>query len=303
MSQKAFKKIFLILVVLVVALILQRSWGKQQLTLSSEKYKQKITGFSKDEIGFIEIISSDEKQKLLLEEKDNQWQLGLRKADNKRVNDLIDSLMAGDQVELIAETDQQHEKMGLKEEQATRLALRKSDKKELKYFLGKSNFSGTYTRFQDDLPVYLISKLTDAGSLLEEDYWHDKTIVSLENQHIHWLKFAHSGSEFMLENREEGWKFKDDVSEVDKDKVEEVIAGLSPLTATSLADKDERNNYQKEKELLLAIGLDDKTIGITFYKGEDDYLAERDPDNELFKISSYTTEGFFKEKADFIKTD
>ncbi|MBN1262762.1 MAG: DUF4340 domain-containing protein [Candidatus Pacebacteria bacterium] len=296
MTWKSIKCLGLILLFLLLILLGRQQWSRRLEKGEVLDYQQRIKGFTAGEILEIEIQSNDESG-LVIKKTNNGWRLNDKAADQQKIQDLLESLLAPDRVELVAKTDLKHEDFGISEDSALKVILKQKD--NLVFLIGQSQFQGSYLRFQGQPEVFLLPRVSSAIVSGEINDWYDKTVIDLAEKKPQLIKFVGSQS-FEIDFKDEVWRLADG-REVASEKVENLIASLSPLVATSLANEETGKDFPAKPSQTLTISQDQEFISLVFYQGETEFLIRKEPGGEGFLVPVWQGESLIKQKEDFLK--
>ena len=284
MSERALKRLGLVLAVLLVLVLGRSGWQRWQRERPGG-YEKKIEGWSKEAVEKIE-LKKGEKQ-LVLVKKDEGWQLNEKKADSERVQEFLTAFLPEEKVAMIAQTSSRHEQLGVKEGEAVKVCLKKGEG-ELCWLAGKSEPGGLYVRFVDSDPVYLLANWQTEISLDSQE-WYDKTIFEAEKSVIKRLVFEKAEESFVLVKKDGEWQVEGEEKRVEKSKVDGLLTTLSVLKAKEVVE-EEKEGYSEQPVLMLTVEYEGGSETLKFFKGEDDYLVERVSDGQRFLLYSTTAE-------------
>jgi len=274
-----------LIVLMAILAILAAIWGATtyvpKLIPVSSPYAEKIKSYDKNAVQSIVIRNSS--SSLELKKENGGWKADGKKADTAKVNSLISELFPSAAPELIAQTNKRHKEFALTSDTATTIIF---DHK-LTWLLGKNTGTAVYARFNSDDNVYLLRSVVNSLSPQAAD-WYDKTILSFDQTKASKLIFKQTGKKTIaLIKKEDKWVDEATSQEAKKDKVNDILAQASSLSAQSLPDPQKGQAYPISPVLTFTVEFDGKSETLELYKGNSDYLIKRLSDREQFIIGGY----------------
>lgn len=286
-----FLVILLVILILGILLIAAKSYLPKALPSSPSLFEQTIKAASLKDT--IKITISNSSSNLELSKQDGIWKTNNLPADQNKISQLLQSLQASGQANLVAQTDSQDNDFGVDSKDATKIQFG-----NLVVLVGKPSGNGSYLKFQNSTDVFLLDGLTpDLISTNIQD-WYDKIITKIAPTSFKKLTFEQNGSSFSIDYDAAVWKING--KEVNETKLNPVILDLESLPAKSVASKSDILNYPSSPSLTLLIDYGSKEEKLDFYQGSQDYLITRVSDGESFMVDPSLVKDFLLNQSDLI---
>jgi len=241
-------------------------------------YINKFDGLTPSSVQRIDVGEANES--LQLTKESAGWRVDGKRANKAKIDGLLDQLIPKTDPPLVAETSQRHKDYGVDKESATSIKL--NDK--VTVLIGLTASEGAYVRFEGDDKVYTVKDLSRTGLTAKKTDWYDKGVLGTERDKIQKVSGTVDGKSLRLTKKNDKWIGAND-SELDKDKVNSLLANLATLSAETLAEEANRGTYPTTPQATFTVDYDGQTETLELYAGPENYWVQRRNSKEIFIVS------------------
>lgn len=285
-------KLSVLLVLLIVIFIIN---NKVTSLFVPKKDLQLFAQLNKNDFSQLNIISAT--KETILYKKNDQWFLKKDsleyKADEERVNNIIDNILAFKKEEVVSNNKNKHQELGIGQQ----LVRFKVKNKTISIYIGKtSGITKNYVRINDENEVYVTEGFTD---IFYPDDYRDLSVhfISDENK-ITSVTINYSGKNTILDKKNNDWFTND--KKLKKERIDFFLNDLKTLKATDIYKDENINNELIEPALIIIAKEGSKEQKADFFtKDKDKYLLKTSNSNHIFEIASGYVESLKKEEKDF----
>lgn len=282
-------KTILILLVILLALtgvfVLRSS---VQLTPSDQElYKEQLGSVEMDGVSEMRLQQGEEAL-TLTKEGDGRWSSDGYLVDPNKVLDLLQAVISPNDVTIISESTESHERLGIDEAQAT-VAVLQTTADEHELWLTAADRQGLYVRYPGEERVFLVEEAPlQATSLVLED-WIDTDIVRIPRSHIATLTLTSNEEAFSLEQRDGSWFMAGEDRALDTSSFGSLLSSLAAFTSQGLVD--EEDTYEDTAYLTIEVQpLEGDVVELAFYRGEEAVKVEHNRRKGAFALSEGAAE-------------
>jgi hypothetical protein len=294
---KAIRNLFIVLVLLVMVLV-----GKDYLPkrpTEKDAFVESISGFGVQGVSLLTLSQGEESLSLIKD--GGNWEVDKYAADVRQINNMLEAILEPVGVELVSETNQRHETLGVSDNAPILTIGTATD--ELLVYLGMTTTGGRYVRLEGQDRVYLVDGLTINMSSTNIADWVDKTIISVDEKAVSRITITQPLITTVLEQREGEWYEAESSVALDRTGFSAMLNTLKSFVTQGLFDTEsEENSYTQRPEIGIVIernGLD--AVELAFYRGEDDALVSSSEREGRYIISSSLMDNFALSDDDLVE--
>lgn len=281
---KNLSKLIAVLAVLTILLLLKTA-VLPRLQTQESGYTQITKDIDKGTLSAITLEKKDEKVQLIKE--GQQWKVEGKRAQQTKVEQLIEGLTKPTGVQLVAQTDARHSELGVVTGEGTLMTLG-----ERKFIAGAPSISGVYIRAEKNNDVYLLSALSSSTISTSVSFWMDMALFAYTGDELNSVVITRGKEIINAEKKDGKWTLQTSGKEVKEDIWNPILARLGNFSADSLAQNDTIQKYPTFANLTLSLAASGKSETLTFFKGTSDYLVKRDSDGAYFTLSEEKVKDF-----------
>lgn len=224
-------------------------------------------------------------------------------ADEALIANALETIKDLKQGTVASKTSEKHTQLGVDSENGLQvIAWDISGQELVNFYIGNDGpaFQTQYVRKANEDQVYLVSQAIKPSFNKNITDWREKEILTLDQTQISSLILNYPDQELQLEKGAEGWQLKSpEEFTVSVEVINELLSTLSTLRASGFATAEETAEFENNKVLTITIKSTKIENKLTLAQKDENYFAQLEGNNTIFKVSQFTVENLTKKIEDF----
>ncbi len=288
MSEKNIKLGAILLIMIFVAYLYQGPWQAWRTEKKSPKNFFAKIDFSK--VDKLEIFTNN--KATTLEKNKDRWLVGGTKdffVNQELISEIFDKFEQTKLAKLeLAGTTKEKKQSFMTDQNGIRVNVFQAGNKILDFIIGKmsNDYLGVYLALPDSNDTFYLG--VDLFGPFSQEDWRDKTIFSVDKDLITQIRFQYPRQEFSVGKKDDAWQgISPRIFPVDKGKIEEILAIMSSLQASSIPEqKFDGTDLEKNLIIVSATGEGiDNTIMVGRSNRDGYYYAKRADSDNIYLIT------------------
>lgn len=292
LNNKLIKLFSLLILLTIILLIKDKIIG----LLASKKIIQPFLTVGKNEFSQFDIVSSS--QETAIYKKSGPWFVKKNtsdfKADEERVNKIINSILAFKKEELVSNNKNKHQEFGINNQQLIKF---KVNNKNFSLYIGKTaGITKNYIRLNNENTVYTAEGFTD---VFYPDDYRDLSVYFVNDENkITAVTIDFAGKKTILDKKNNDWFLNG--KKLAREKVDFFLNDLKTLKATDILKSDKISSDLVVSDLTISVIENNQERKADFFtQDKDKYFLRTSNSNDIFEIASDYVEPLKKEEKDF----
>lgn len=267
-----------------------------------------LTGLDPSEAREILLVDGADTVQLVRE--GDGWTVDGFRADSGRVARFWSSLIEEDPGDPVVRNPENHARLGVTEDEASRVVVTAEDGERHEFLLGDSgpSYPSVYIRVAGSDAVHLLhsSLATSAGQSVIT--WRDHTIVRVDTSRVQDLEVTTPSDAYTLSREEDGWSV--DGEPAGDAQARNLLGGLNRVLASDFYDvegawPESVSGPEAEERRLVALASPGDTLTTLTIRGSsDDGLAVRvTGDSTVYEIASFDIARLFPPRESLLPAD
>ena len=241
----------------------------------------------------IDIIEPDDAGTIRLEHGSNGWTVDGYRADETKMENLLEVLPNLSSDVLVARNPTNHPRMGVSEA-GRRISVYTDGPGPLEFYLGNRDIRGAgyFVRIPDMDAVFRLDSPVCGYLNRERDGWRPRTIAAIDTAQTQQIVLQRAGTETVLHRGDSGWTT--DAAVVDSTALQGIL-GLLPnlsLTAFTAEEEAEAADFSQAQAAVDVFYATEETPALSLLLIEDeeqgDWLVRHTAGSEVYRLATFT---------------